>query len=292
MSEVASTMANVTAALVQRAIAELGVVDVAELNPGAQKAVRHVQRNETDFAMKVIAVPSSHAEAMRRAEREVELLAGLDSEFVVKVHDSLVELGDPLEGAAWLEELLDGDDLRVLLHAHRWAWIDTAEMAQQVADGLGSAHAKGVVHRDLSPNNIRRTADGTYKVMDFGFARFTLRSGLTVAGQPGTPGYMSPEHLNSYSGGPTAASDVFVLGLLMYSALTAEMAIPYRGDDADYIRRLQACQMTPIRSARPDLSDDQLSVLERCLHPQPARRFRNGWALRDALEAIDDDLDS
>lgn len=122
--------------------------------------------------------------------------------------------------------------------------------------------------------------------MDFGFARHTLRSGLTIAGQPGTPGYASPEHLHSYSGAPTAASDVFATGILMFAALSGRLPIPYQGDDADYARRLLAAQMPDLATLRPGLPEDQYDVVRRCLHRQPARRYLNGTALAEALEAL------
>ena len=96
----------------------------------------------------------------------------------------------------------------------------------------------------------------------------------------------SPEHLHSYSGAPTAASDVFSVGILLYAALTAALPIPYTGDDADYVRRLLAVDMTPLDSLRPDLSPDQLLLVARCLHPQPARRYLNGSKLAEAFGAL------
>jgi serine/threonine-protein kinase len=121
--------------------------------------------------------------------------------------------------------------------------------------------------------------------MDFGFARHTLRTGITVAGQPGTPGYLTPEHLNAYSGVPMPSSDVFGVGILMYQALTGKVPIPYLGDDLDYARRLHRVELVAdIGDERPDLSADEQSIVRRVLHAQPARRFRNGQKLADALE--------
>jgi serine/threonine-protein kinase len=122
--------------------------------------------------------------------------------------------------------------------------------------------------------------------MDFGFARHTLRTGLTVAGQPGTPGFLSPEHLNAYSGVPMPASDVFGVGTLMYVALTGELPIPYTGDDADYVSRLRKVAIIDIAIKRPDLTTDEQALVRRTLHPQPARRFLNGGKLADAMELL------
>jgi serine/threonine protein kinase len=272
--------------LVRLALSGLELDDLGEIATGGQKNVRMVNRHGEQLVLKVIALGASAPAALQRAEREVSLLATLNSPHVVRVASDLVELDDPVRGAAWLEELLDGTDLTPLLFNRQWTWGETAELGLQVASGLGAGHARGVVHRDLSANNVRRMTNNTYKVMDFGFARHTLLSGLTVAGQPGTPGYLSPEHLNAYSGGPTPASDVFAVGILMYAALTGELPIPHHGDDADYVRRLLTTKIASLRGLRPDLELEQADLVDRCLHRQPARRYRDGIKLTTALENI------
>lgn len=256
-----------------------------ELRPGGQKTVRLVRSETDDLVLKVIALESDSPEALRRAQREVELLKNIDNQHVVQVKSELIEIEDPPVGVAWLEEYLDGDDLSDHLGA-QWAWADARDMGIQVADGLAVMHAASVVHRDLSANNIRRTADGRYVVMDPGFARHTLRSGLTVGGQPGTRGFLSPEHLKSYSGIPTPASDVFCVGILLFTALTAHLPIPDRGDPVDYMARLELGDVLDIEALRADLSPEVIALMRRLLHPQPARRPRNGDKLKEALEAV------
>lgn len=279
-------MTLVSASLIADACSALGVVDRGSIGlPGGQKAVRRVQNGSNDLVMKVIALRASSPTTLTRAEREVVLLKSLVNPNVVSVVSDLVKIGAGPDGAAWLEELLDGDDLTTLL-GKQWTWQDASDMGHQVALGLAVAHERGVIHRDLSPNNVRRLTNGTYKVMDFGYARFTLQSGVTVLGQPGTPNYLSPEHLNAYSGSPMPASDVFGVGVLMYEALTAKNPIPYFGDEADYARRLGRAEMVDIASARPDLKPEQTAAMRRMLHPQPARRFRSGTLLADALVAL------
>lgn len=281
-------MTTVDPALISEACTELGVSDVREIGaPGGQKVVRQVVRGGDDLVLKVVALRSSAPTTLKRAEREVELLKSLASPHVVRVESDLITIGAPVRGAAWLEEFLDGGDLAAYLEP-QWSWTEAADLGYQVADGLAAAHAAGVIHRDLSPNNVRRLSTGTYKVMDFGFARHTLRTGITVAGagQPGTPGFLSPEHLNAYSGVPMPSSDVFGVGILMYAALTGKLPIPYTGDDADYVRRLGRVEIADIGIKRTDLKPDQLAIVRRMLHPQPARRFLNGRKLADALEPL------
>lgn len=271
--------------LVGEAASVLGVKVVRDLRSGGQKTVRLVLRGAEELVMKVIALESGAPDALRRAQREVDLLQSVDDEHVVKVASDLAELGEPVRGAAWLEQYLEGQDLGELVDAE-WPWDEVAEMAVDVARGLSALHAVKVVHRDLSANNVRRLGNGQYVVMDPGFARHTLRSDLTIGAQPGTPGFLSPEHLLAYSAVPTAASDVFCVGILMFLTLTGHLPIPFTGDAAEYISRLARVETLKLEAFRTDLPDEVVDLVERCMHPQPARRFRNGQRLREALEAL------
>jgi serine/threonine protein kinase len=268
--------------LIDTASQSLGVTVVKPLKQGGQKTVLEVDEGGTPRVMKVISIGSSAPDALKRAQREVELLKSVSHPNVVKVASDLVELGEPVEGVAWLEELLDGADLSDILTA-AWDWPDVKGMATDIAEGLGALHAVKVVHRDLSANNVRRRSAGVFVVMDPGFARHTQASDLTVGGQPGTPGFLSPEHLQAFSGSPTPASDVFCVGILMQLALTGEAPIPYTGDLSDYLNRLRNVETIDIQAARPDLDQTVVDLIRRCLHPQPARRFRNGTDLAKAL---------
>ncbi|WP_168223190.1 serine/threonine-protein kinase [Pseudarthrobacter sp. NIBRBAC000502770] len=270
------------AALLKLALDELGITLIRDLKAGGQKTVHLVDHEGVSRVLKLVEIPAAEPNALERARREVALLAGTEHANVVKVVSPLTELGNPVRGAAWMEEFLDGGDLSDFLGGP-WPAAEVREMGIAVSAGLSALHLQQVVHRDLSASNVRRLADGTYKVMDPGFAKHTLRTGLTVGGQPGTRGFMTPEHLQAYTG-PTAASDVFAVGQLMYFAATGFAPYPYKGDDAEYITRLSAGHYTPLAQVRSDYPAELLAVIERALHPQPARRYRNGDALRVALE--------
>lgn len=271
--------------LIDDAMTSLNVTFKGNMKDGGQKTVRLVEREGVEFVLKVIAVESGDPAALRRAQREVELLQDVDDPHVVKVASDLVELDDPVRGAAWLEEYLSGDDLAALVGAP-WTWEDVLAMARDVARGLAALHAVRVVHRDLSANNVRRLDDGRYVLMDPGFARHMVRSDLTVGGQPGTPGFLSPEHLHGYSGAPNPASDVFCTGILIFLCLTGQLPIPFSGDPADYISRLARVELTDLESLRNDLDPDVIALVHSCLHPQSARRPRNGARLATVLDEI------
>lgn len=271
--------------LIAQAADTLAVEVVRALKQGGQKTVLLANSGDDPAVLKVISVGPSTPDALRRAQREVELLHRIDHPNVVRVASELVEIGDPCVGVAWLEDYLEGQDLAELL-GEPWAWPDVRAMATDVASGLGALHNVKVVHRDLSANNIRRSPNGRYVVMDPGYARHHNRSELTIGGQPGTPGFLSPEHLQGYSGAPNAASDMFCVGNLMFFALTGRLPIDFTGDIADYARRLLAVEVPDVADFCPDLPEEAANVVRRCLHPQPARRYRNGSRLAEVLEAL------
>jgi len=265
------------------ACAHFGVVAVRALKAGGQKSVALVDRAGERLVLKLVQVGASEPTALERAQREFDLLAATRHPNIVEVASELALFGSPVDGAAWLEEYLDGADLSDRVGVP-WTWSDVAALGLGIAAGISALHRQGVVHRDLSASNIRVLSNGRYKIMDPGFARHTLRSGITVGGQPGTRGFMTPEHLHAFSG-PTPASDVFATGALLYLAATGDVPIPWRGDDRDYAARLSVGATVPISSVRPDTPHELGAVIMRALHPQPARRYRNGEYLRAALEA-------
>ncbi|MFP4512803.1 MAG: protein kinase domain-containing protein [Acidimicrobiales bacterium] len=272
-------------ALVDEAIAAFNAVVVGPLKDGGQKAVRLVTVGQDQRVLKVIQLGQTSPESLQRASREVDLLQSIDSPNVVRAASDLILLRDPPEGAAWLEELLDGDDLADNVGA-AWDCASAVAMGREVAAGLAELHDRRVVHRDLSSHNIRRRADGTYVVMDPGYARHELLPPITIAGHPGTYGFMSPEHLSPLPAGPTAFSDVFCVGILLYLALTGDVPIRYEGDPHDYVNRLKPVQYRDLTDIRSDLPDELVGIVRRCLHRQPARRYRHARELAGALAEV------
>lgn len=266
--------------LVLEACSRLGVEHTRELRGGAQKSVHLVSRGAEPLVLKLVSTASTNPEALERARREVDLLASIDHPNVVSVRSPLTVVSPT--HVAWLEEFLDGDDIFTSF-GQPWGEEEVVRLGLHVGAGVGTMHSRNVVHRDLSPHNIRVTSNGRFVVMDPGFARHTLLSPLTVGGQPGTRSFMSPEHV---LGNVTPASDVFQVGVLMYTAATGSPPIPWHGDDVNYAQRLITASHKPISVARPDLEDRVGGVITRALHAQPARRFRNGAQLVSALEEL------
>ena len=270
--------------LTDQACSALNVTIVRKLTEGGQKRV-YVVKDTTGVASVLKLIDLGVAQdpaALERAHREVALLQSINHPNLVSVRSDLQILGNPPGAVFWLEEFLDGKDLRFTGPIRDPKNLKT--LGQDVAAGLGAMHSAKVIHRDLSPGNVQRLSSGKYVVMDPGFAKHTLRSGLTVGGQPGTRGYMTPEHLQAHSGAPTAASDVFGCCALVYLAATGRPPIPYNGDDNEYLQRLRTADHVPLGTIRTDLPESLVAVVERGLHQQPARRYRNGNALHQAFK--------
>ncbi|WP_106298803.1 serine/threonine-protein kinase [Knoellia remsis] len=263
----------------------LGVRSLVPLIQGGQKFVFTAVMSGQEVVVKVVSVPAGpQGDITRtRAHREVELLAAVDSPHVVKVLTDAVELTTPLEAVAWVEERLDGQDLGAILRP-AWSDSDVRSLVSDLAEGLAACHDLGVVHRDLSPGNVRRTNLGRFVLMDPGLARHLEKTALTGNYQPGTDGFRSPEHVPG--GECVPASDIFALGILAFYALTGEL--PVDAGAPDYQVKLTSVQAPSVRTKRLDVSQPLARVVDRCLQLQPARRYLDGPELLSDLEGWTD----
>ena len=267
----------------------LGVTDLRPLRPSGQKRVFAAKRGAEDVVLKAVEVlPPNQAVVLERAKREVELLAKVASgsgRRIVAVRSGLATVGDPAAPSAvgWLEELLDGHDLGDLLGS-QWTRDEALGLVQGLAEALAHLHDVEVVHRDLSPGNVRRRADGTWTLLDPGLARHLAEMSLTGIYQPGTPGFRSPEQVPG--GTPDTYSDIYGVGILAFAALTATVPIDPSGAEDAYFKRLAEQQPVPIKSLRPDIDDEFAAVIDRCLNRQPARRYLDASELLDALASL------
>lgn len=265
--------------------ASLSVTDLEPMAQGGQKYVFGCKLAGAPAVAKVVMLPigPDGVYVLERAQREVEVLAAIDSPRVVRVLSEVVEL-DFSEGAqavAWVEEYLDGRDMREDLDKP-WDYDRCARLIVQLGEGLAAFHDLEVVHRDLSPANIRELSDGSFSLMDPGLARHLAKTALTGLFQPGTPGHRSPEHIPG--GDVQPVSDIFALGILAYRALTGALPIDPSGSEDDYYRRLRDHDSPLIEATCPDIPAPLRDVINRCLKRQPARRYLDGLELIEELE--------
>ncbi|TFV65488.1 serine/threonine protein kinase, partial [Blastococcus sp. CT_GayMR20] len=202
---------------------------------------------------------------------------------------TLFDYGEVPAGAAGPEhlaylvmELVEGEPLSDLLAREpRLGVARTLDVLRQTATALAVAHAAGVVHRDVKPGNVLVADDGTVKITDFGIAWSASSVPLTRTGQVvGTAHYLSPEQAAGDKATP--ASDVYALGLIGYECLAGRRA--FDGENSVQIALMQ------LRDAPAPLPDDVpenvRTLITRAIVKDPADRFADGGAFRDAVDDV------
>jgi serine/threonine-protein kinase len=180
-------------------------------------------------------------------------------------------------------ELLKGIELRAKMLKGPIPTVEAVDIAEQVADGLGYAHERGVVHRDIKPSNIMLLPRGQVKIMDFGIARVHVADHKTSTGVVlGTPRYMSPEQVAGSA--VDHRSDIFSLGIVLYEMLAR--ASLFAGADTPQILHnvVHVEHVPPSRLTRevPSMLD---FVIARALKKDPAVRYQDAYELAADLRS-------
>ena len=198
-------------------------------------------------AIKFVSDPVTNVTARHRFKLEAQMASSLNHPHIVTVHDA----GDFAERQYLVTEFVDGVTLKEWARAETRNWQQIVELLTGVADGLATAHAAGILHRDVKPANILVAKNGYAKLADFGLAKFQdptgearTVEGLTRRGMIlGTTDYMSPEQA---SGRPLdARSDIFSFGAVLYQMLAGKQ--PFRGEtDLDVLEAIAHATPDPL----------------------------------------------
>jgi hypothetical protein len=234
-----------------------------------------------DVALKVLR--ERHAEDERFVGRfleEARCAASLDHPGVVRVYDQ----GRAADGRYFIAmEHAAGGSLKNLI-ARRRGPLDPAEaarLASQVAEALGAAHERGIVHRDIKPQNVLIGEAGEAKVADFGIA--LAASGGTTSGTDllfGTPGYMSPEQAMGERVGPQ--SDLYSLGVVLYEMLTGELPFEAEGALATAMKHITERPVPP-RERDPRVPEAMEALVMALLAKDPEDRYGSAFELAEDL---------
>ena len=239
-------------------------------------------RLERSVAVKAI---ESRGEASRRVLREAQAAARLNHPGIV----TLYELGEEDGNALLVTELVAGSTLGRLARGGQLSDREIGEIGADLCEALDHAHSRGVVHRDIKPQNVQVTeGEPRAKLMDFGIARLADGASLTVPGDVvGTLAYMSPEQAEGHEAGPEA--DVYSLALTLYECWAGEN--PHRRSTPAATARSIGERVRPLRRLRPDLPRELTATVDACLDPRPSRRPQLeelGTTIEDALAELAD----
>lgn len=222
-------------------------------------------------ALKELLLPPNLAGAQKRERverfyREARAAGALSHPNIVTIYEAGEDHGRHFIAMEYLE----GQTLRDVLEIEGKLSIErVVEIAVQVCDALTYAHSKGVIHRDIKPDNIQILPSGDIKITDFGIARIMEEPSLTADGQVfGTPSYMSPEQVAGKS--LDARTDIFSLGILLYEVLTGRK--PFTGDTVVTITYNIMNQDVAVPSSVPAYLE---RVLKRSLAKDPNLRYQS-----------------
>ncbi len=223
-----------------------------------------------------------------RFEQEARAAGQLNHPNILAVYDVGIHAGSPY----LVSELLKGESLRGRLQGGQLPPRKAVDYARQTALGLAAAHEKGIVHRDVKPDNLFITDDGRIKILDFGIAKLTLPADNTHTGLPtetatgtvvGTAGYMSPEQVRGET--VDARSDIFSVGAVLHELLTGRAAFT-RDTVAD---TMAAILKEDPREPLPDNVPPALErIVARCLEKTRETRYQSARDLAFGLEVLSD----
>ena len=226
-------------------------------------------------------------DAKRRFQREADTIAQLNHPNICTIYEI-----DRHEGRAFIAmECVDGLNLKAYMARHKMTTAQIVDIALQIASALSSAHAKGIVHRDIKPGNIIVSETGQVKVLDFGLARRFKTSeteelgleGSTMPGRPmGTANYMAPERILQLPLDPR--SDLFSLGVVIYEMATGRL--PFAGaSPSETVSNVLDNDSVPLTRLAPQHPKSLERIVQRLLAKRASDRYPSTAELSTDLAA-------
>ncbi len=244
-------------------------------------------RLDRKVALKILPADlAANQDRMRRFVQEAKAAAALNHPNIATIH----EIGES-DGVNYIAmEFIDGVTLREKIHQERTELRKLLRFLQHAAEGLARAHAAGIVHRDLNPDNIMVTRDGHAKILDFGLAKLIEQppvsgvdsSEVATAVMPqhstpgaimGTVGYMSPEQAQGKTSEIDQRSDIFSFGCILFEAVTGKK--PFEGESVIKSLHMVVYEPPPpIADLNPSAPAELQRIVRRCLAKDPEDRYQ------------------
>lgn len=226
---------------------------------------------------------AGNSDFLRRFRNESKAIAVLSHPNIVKVYD--VSFGDRIQYIVM--EYVDGITLKQYLDQHKETavpWKEALHFTTQILWALQHAHEKGIVHRDIKPQNIMLLQDGTIKVMDFGIARFARSETRTMTDKAiGSVHYIAPEQARGDVTDERA--DIYSVGVMLYEMLTGRL--PFEADNAVSvaIMQLQANPTLP-RDINPDIPEGLQEITMKAMQKAPSQRYQSAAEMLQDIETF------
>ena len=222
---------------------------------------------------------SNNSDFLRRFRNESKAIAVLNHPNIVKVYD--VSFGDQIQYIVM--EFIDGITLKEYIEQEGTIrWQEAVHFTTQILMALECAHEKGIIHRDIKPQNIMLLQDGTIKVADFGIARFLQSETQTMTDKAiGSVHYIAPEQASGdYI---TDKADIYSVGVMLYEMLTGKL--PFVADNAVSVAlmQLQAKPVMP-RELNPSIPRGLEQITMRAMEKNPVDRFQSAGEMLDDLD--------
>ena len=239
-----------------------GMADVYKANDVMENRTVAVKILKPEF--------SQNEEFLRRFRNESKAIAVLSHPNIVKIYD--VGFTDEIQFIVM--EYIDGITLKEFIEQQGvLKWKDALHFVTQILRALQHAHDKGIVHRDIKPQNIMLFTDGTIKVMDFGIARFSRIDGKTLSDKTiGSVHYISPEQARGDM--TDERSDIYSVGVMLYEMLTGRK--PFDGENpvAIALKHMQETAVSP-REIMPSIPEALEEIVIHAMERDPARRYQS-----------------
>jgi len=230
----------------------------------------------------ILAEGEEKPQVLRRFEQEAMLAAKLHHPHIVAIYDVDFKSDRPYIAM----EYVPGQRLSDLIAQRQLTVQDTLQLGVKLARALHYAHERGIIHRDVKPQNILLDAEGEPRLADFGLAKSLASPGFSGARERvmGTIYYMSPEQIRGQTAEIGPQSDVFSLGSVLFEMLSGEL--PFDAEEELQVLKqiLHDDPVVSLRGKNPAVDADLEAIVLKALEKSPQRRYRSAKALSDDLE--------